>query len=250
MKSPVRPSEREASAWAAVERTTGGRRARIDLDAVLDPTFEGDPSAPLADVLTALRRAIATNPGPRPSDRIFQSGLVRQELEHHALPLRDAVGITEMIDDRLVAALSAIETKAASPSSKAVRIACRWGGRADPRLSPRWHRRLLGRVTGTSDPSRRGSRSLPPVLERMFGGASARGRTWRDDTVLVGDGWIETASGRRRIREDFVTMVLGHVDSDPRVELRLVAIDRSIRLRFESVADPRLRRFWSRWRSV
>ena len=71
-----------------------------------------------------------------------------------------------------------------------------------------------------------------------------------DESIRIGSGWIETASGRRRIREEFVTVVLGHIDQDRRVDVRLISIDRTIRLRFGSIADRRFRRFWTRWRGV
>ena len=154
-----------------------------------------------------------------------------------------------MIDDRYLSALSDLVSKTPVPLTP-VRIACRWGGQADPRISPRWHRRLFSRLT-VSNSSRGGtSAGFPPVLDRMFGKGPSTRRSTSDESIRIGPGWIETASGRRRIREEFVTVVLGHLEQDRRIEVRLISIDRAIRLRFDSIADKRFRRFWTRWRAV
>ncbi len=237
----------DAPGWPEVEAFDGDRRVRVDLEAILALDTQEDPDTPLRETWCALRHAIAANPNPRRRDRAFQSGLLRNEIELHALGLRDRLGITELIDDRYVSALSDPVPDARVPLPP-IRLACRWGGQPDPRISPRWHRRLFSRLTLPL--RRRMGAGFPPVLDRMFGAIPSTERSMGDESIRIGSGWIETASGRRRIREEFVTVVLGHIDQDRRVDVRLISIDRTIRLRFGSIADRRFRRFWTRWRGV
>ena len=239
----------DAPSWPEVEERDGARRVRVDLEAILADDAREDPDSPLQETWSALRHAIAANPNPRRRDRVFQSGLLRNEIELHALGLRDRLGITELIDDRYVSALSDLVSKTPVPLTP-IRLACRWGGQADPRISPRWHRRLFSRLTASSSSRRSTGAGFPPVLDRMFGGGPSTRRSMSDESIRIGPGWIETASGRRRIREEFVTVVLGHLDQDRRIEVRLISIDRAIRLRFESIGDKRFRRFWTRWTAV
>ena len=65
--------------------------------------------------------------------------------------------------------------------------------------------------------------------------------------IKVGRGWLETGSGRRRFASRAITMILRESCDSEAIEVRIVSDARVVRLRFESVDDPRFRAFWIRW---
>jgi len=237
--------EVRADSWADIQTVGAERRMRVDVDRVLDPGASSDRNSPLFETWSSLRRTVGLNLGPGRGDRSFDAGLLRNEVEQHALALQNRFGITEIVDLRHVDALEEMK-HASRVDSTPIRIACRWGGTQAPRTAPRWHRRLLSRMIEFRSNRASSNAGLPPILHNVFGNR-AKNETGNGDSVRVGPGWIETASGRRRRRDEFLTSILGHVDPDPRIEVRLISIERTVRLRFDSVSDQRFQRFWTRW---
>ena len=242
------PDDVRVDSWADIQTIGGERRMRVDIDQILDPRASSDRNSPLFETWTSLRRTVGLNLGPGGSGRSFDAGMLRNEVEQHALELRSRFGITEIVDLRYVDALGET-TRGSRIDSNPIRISCRWGGKPDPRIAPRWHRRLLSRIIDYRSNRASSNAGLPPVLHNVFGNRTSI-EAGNGESVRVGPGWIETASGRRRHRDEFLTSILGHVHPDPRLEVRLISIERTIRLRFDSVSDERFQRFWARWKTT
>ena len=83
-----------------------------------------------------------------------------------------------------------------------------------------------------------GDRSQPAIEEPF---------ALRFGWIKVGRGWLETGSGRRRFASRAITMILRESCDSEAIEVRIVSDARVVRLRFESVDDPRFRAFWIRW---
>ena len=237
--------EVRADSWADIRTVGAERRMRVDVGRVLDPRANADRNSPLFETWSSLRRTVGLNLGPGRGDRSFDAGMLRNDLEQYALALRNRFGITEIVDLRYVDALQEMRD-ASRADSNPIRIPSRWGGTQAPRTAARWHRRLLSRMIEFRSNRASSNAGLPPILRNVFGNR-AKDETGNGDSVRVGPGWIETASGRRRPRDEFLTSILGHVDPDPRIEVRLISIERTVRLRFDSISDQRFQRFWTRW---
>lgn len=254
--------------WCA--RRVGHGRLVLDLDRLLDRSSPLDPAEPWSATWSAIRRRIAVLPGARERADETAAGIVRRGLEDHALAIRGRGAIGEIIDRRLVADLEALDPLNADESSlDPVVIESHWGrtrGSGGGRTWT-WRRRLVAASIGggiaavvgglvlktesaVSTAGLAAAASLP-LLGRRLGTHAVPANPGPDphgsEAIRVGAGWVETGSGRRRHRDDVVTTVLRERDDVDRIEVRLVGVERVVRLRFESVHDPAFRAFWSRW---
>ncbi len=234
--------------WAELDGVAGSNRLLLDLESFLDPSVAIDDTDPLFETWYEMRRVVMTHPAPRRVDRAFRSGLLRNTIEQHTLDLGRKLGVDAIVDRRYAPELRSI-LDGDSASCTPVRLSCRWGGGGvGMRASARgWHRRLLSRFTEPRSSGRNSTTVFPPILNRAFTRKISSTSTLDDESIRIGSGWVETASGRRRTRGELVTTVLGHSDRDRRIEVRLVSIDRTIRLRFDSIMEDRFTSFWTRW---
>lgn len=251
--------------WCASR--VGDGRLLLDLDRLVDRTSPLDPAEPWSNAWSAIRRRIAVLPCARERATATAAGIVRRGIEEHALEIRDHGGIREIVDRRLAASLDALTAEGSSLEPAIVES--HWG---QTRSSGggrtwTWRRRLVAASVGggiaavvgglvlktesTMSTAGLAAAASLPLLGRRLGTHPVPANPGPDphgsEAIRVGAGWVETGSGRRRRREDVVTTVLREGDDSDRIEVRLVGVDRVVRLRFESVDDPAFRAFWSRW---
>ncbi len=243
----------------------------MDLGRFLDARVPLDPNDPCLDTWTTLRRSISVLPGARRHHAATAAGIVRRGLENHAMAMRERLGIDLIVDSRLVHALD--DAADGDPESGIpegpIRMETNWGptrssggGHAST-----WRRRIIAASIGGGVVAVAGGLLIKtesavatagflaaasvPLLGRRFAPEATPANPGPDphgsESVLVGDGWLETGSGRRRLRSNTVTTVMRQSDESARIEVRIIGADRVIRLRFESVEDPTFVAFWSRW---
>lgn len=215
------------------------RRLVLDMDRLCDPDEPIEIDDPLREIWQDVRWRGRCLPGGRLRPRVLWWAVARQLLEERAVACRRTLGVHEVIDAELVAAIDrAAEIVDSEPSTVADPIRMRTRpARVLGRWSGRW-RGLARHVVelGSWTP---GSLHSEPVTT----GADPRS----DEEVLVGPGWVETESGRRRTRSEVVTLVFREPDGADRLDVRLVAVERVVRWRFAGVEDPAFQAFWSRW---
>ncbi len=243
----------------------------MDLGRFLDGRVPLDPNDPCIDTWSSLRRSISVLPGARDHHATIAAGIVRRGLEDHAMAIRERLGIGLIVDSRLVHALNAAAERDQQPEDAdgPIRIETNWGptrssggGHAST-----WRRRIIAASIGGGVAAVAGGLLIKtesavatagfiaaasvPLLGRRLAFDATPTNPGPDphgsELVLVGDGWLETGSGRRRCRRSTVTTVMRQSDDSAQIEVRIVGADRVIRLRFASVEDPTFVAFWSRW---
>lgn len=201
----------------------------VDVDRLLDASVPLDPSIPGFEAWTKIRQTLTVFPFPRGDRRPMAEGVMREDLECHAVELGARCDVWMIIDRRLQRLLpNPSSTRSASHLLPSV-ITTNWTeeeaeGSSRNRWSQFFFRYALGRK-----PKPRPSASR------------------RNENIEVGQGVIRTASGRKRERQDTVTTVFHEPNSSDRIEVRIVGMDRVVRLRFDSRRDPRFQIFWPRW---
>ena len=256
----------------AETRFDGPRRIlSVDLPRLSDPDRDLPCRADgLGEVWSEIRRTLEIFPVPRHGNRrLVAAGLVREGIERQALMLFDRFGIDEIVDRRLQSDLDRIPAGPAADAPDAVTFDTGWGGQRRPdgkgvAGSERFWACAMGLLgllllAMIAMSARLGSMltvaggtalAAMPLLQVRLNRRttpSGRPRPFGNERVKVGRGWIETASGRRRRRDQVVTSVLRQSEDDERIEVRIVGANRVVRFRFESVTDHRFVEFWRRW---
>lgn len=263
-------SSRRRIVASALGRLLDCGRFELDFPSLTNGTVPIRDDAPGRDAWASIRHKVAVLPGARRHASATTAGIIRRSIEEHAIELRERLGLREIVDRRLAFDLDDIVDRERCPDDKTVVIRSRWGRTraSGGRRRFGWRRSLVAASIGgllaavLGDALLRGE--SPASLAGLFGLASSWGFLGgRFDTatvpsnpgpdphgsevVKVGRGWIETGSGRRRHRQDMVTTVAFESDASERIEVRIVGVERVVRLRFDSLADPDFRAFWSRW---
>lgn len=205
-----------------------GGRLLVDVDQMLDASTALDASALGFDEWKRIRQTLTVFPFPRGDCRPMAEGVIREELERHAVELGRRDGILMIIDRRLERLLpDPSATGSASHLLPSV-INTNWTeelpAASSSRLAQFFARHVFGRKP-----------QAPPSASR------------RNERIEVGLGVIRTESGRTRRRQETVTMVFHEPNSSDRIEVRIVGLDRVVRMRFDSRRDPRFQVFWPRW---
>lgn len=252
-------------------RFDGPRRIlSLDLQALTDLSRPISQDAVLHSIWYSIRQTIEIFPIPRHGHRqAVAAGIVRQEIESHAIAMLDADGVDEIVDRRLESALAAIPAGPASGEQEVVSMETGWGPRRRPdgRMArSQWPWAML--ISGATGLVIFGVLLLLAKLESALVLASGitlasipmiqtrlqrseqlprRADPFGSETIKVGRGWLETASGRRRRRDEVVTMVFRESENNQRIEVRIIGPTRVVRLRFESLQDLRFVEFWRRW---
>jgi hypothetical protein len=201
----------------------------VNVDRLLDFSVPLAPSIPGFEAWTKLRQTLTVFPFPRGDWRPMAEGVMREDMECHAVEIGACADVSMIIDRRLQRLLpDPSSTRSASHLLPSV-IQTNWTeeeaeGASRNRWSQFFFRHALGRKP-----------KLRPSASR------------RNENIEVGLGVIRTASGRKRERQDTVTMVFHEPNSSDRIEVRIVGMDRVVRLRFDSRRDPRFQIFWPRW---
>ncbi len=203
-------------------------RLLVDVDRLLEKSVILDPAAPGFDEWMRIRQTLTVFPFPRGDRRPMAEGVIREELERHAVELGRRCEIRMIVDRRLERLIPDSEATGSASHLLPAVIKTNWG--EDPTVLPgnRWSRFFSRHVLG---------RRSPPTPSA----------TRRNEAIEVGPGSIRTESGRERSRQSTVTMVFHEPNSSDRIEVRIVGMDRVIRLRFDSRRDPRFQIFWPRW---
>ena len=241
----------------------------------LDVEHLADPRKPLLDrdqsdpIWSSIRRTLRIFPSPRHGNRrSVMAGIVRQEIERHGLELLEAAGITRVVDRRLENHLAMIPA-GSGHTDDIYDFETGWSPprRHDGHVSSRISIRRLGRAAVLGVAIMAGLLALTKIESVLasaglalatalpfvrIGRRSARNESrptpvFGSERVRVGRGWIETSSGRRRRSEQVLTTVMKESETCDRIEVRIIGATRVIRLRFESVVDPRFVGFWRRW---
>ena len=241
----------------------------------LDVEQLADPRRTLADrdlddpIWASIRRTLEIFPSPRHGNRrAVLAGIVRQEVERHGLALMETAGISRVVDRRLVDGLSMIPRES-GPAEDVFELDTGWSsprnhhGQAPASDSIRRLRRAAilgtGLVAGflvlikletilvTAGLAAATAIPFARLPRRPARNKSRPTPAFGSERVRVGRGWIETGSGRRRRREQVLTTVMKESDSSDRIEVRIIGDTRVIRMRFESLEEPRFIEFWRRW---
>lgn len=252
-------------------RFDGPRRIlSLDLQALTDLSRPISKDAAFHSTWSSIRRTIEIFPIPRHGNRqAVAAGIVRQEIECHAITLLETNGVDEIVDRRLESDLGVILAGPASGDQEVIQMETGWGPRRRPDgraggLHWPWAM-LISSATGLvifgvlvlmakleSALALAGGVTLAviPVIQARVHRPEdlpLRPTPFGSETIKVGRGWLETASGRRRRRDEVVTMVFRESESDQRIEVRIIGPTRVVRLRFESLHDHRFVEFWRRW---
>ena len=267
-------TEVDSGAWTdqsfTRSRFEGPRRIlSLDMETLADlqrPVPKHEASDP---IWSSIRQAIEIFPVPRHGNReAVAAGVARQQIECHAMTLFETEGVDEIVDRRLESDLGSIPAGPATGDDEVISMETGWGPRRRPdgreaRSQPRVTM-LISAVTGLMV---FGALLLLAKLESALALAGGTLAAWPliqtriqrsvshppkrlpfgSETIKVGRGWIETASGRRRRRDDVVTTVFQESETDRRLEVRIIGPTRVVRLRFESIQDVRFVEFWRRW---
>ena len=252
-------------------RFEGPRRIlSLDMETLADlqrPMPKHDASDP---IWSSIRQAIEIFPVPRHGNReAVAAGIARQQIECHAMTLFETEGVDEIIDRRLEADLGSIPAGPAAGDDEVISMETGWGPRRRPDGREARSRRpvtmLISAVTGLvligallllakleSALALAGGATLAvlPLIQTRIQRTEShppKPLPFGSETIKVGRGWIETASGRRRRRDDVVTTVFQESETDRRLEVRIIGPTRVVRLRFESIQDVRFVEFWRRW---
>lgn len=268
-------TEGDSGAWTdqsfTRSRFEGPRRIlSLDMETLADlqrPMPKHDASDP---IWSSIRQAIEVFPVPRHGNReAVAAGVARQEIECHAMTLFETEGVDEIVDRRLESDLGSIPAGPATGDDEVISMETGWGPRRRPDgREARSRRRVTMLISAVTGLVVFGALLLLAKLESALalagGGTLAawpliHARIQRSEshppkplpfgseTIKVGRGWIETASGRRRRRDDVVTTVFLESETDRRLEVRIIGPTRVVRLRFESIQDVRFVEFWRRW---
>lgn len=243
------------------------RRLVVDLQTLTDTSTSLDARDPLTATWREVRRRILVVPGPRDRHQAVAAGIVRNAIEDHALDLRRDHAVREIVDAAVASDLDRVSATTGSEDDVQEPVTMVTSIRSVTRiLTPTAGRGMVAASVGGGVLALLGG-----VLVRPEASVSAAGvlvaamplawrrrergprrpmfdRAGRDrERIEVGPGWIRTDSGRRRCRDEVVTTVLRSRVDSPWIEVRLVGLDRVVRLRFNSVDDPAFRAFWIRW---
>ncbi len=206
----------------------GHGRLLVDVGHLLEKSVILDPSAPGFDEWMRIRQTLTVFPFPRGDRRPMAEGVIREELERHAVELGRRCEINMIVDRRLERLLPESESTGSASHLLPASINTNWGEDSEDSSGNRWSRFFSRHVLGR--------KAVPaPSANR------------RNEQIEVGLGKIRTESGRERLRQNTVTMAFHEPNSSDRIEVRIVGMDRVIRLRFDSRRDPRFQVFWPRW---
>ena len=213
---------------SAIAWQVDGGRLLVDVDQLLDASIALDASAPGFDEWKRIRETVTVFPFPRGDRRPMAEGIIREELERHAVKLGRHDGISMIIDRRLERLLpDSSDSGSASHLLPSV-IETNWTDELLAASENRFARFFSQYVLGKKP-------QVSPSASR------------RNEKIEVGLGVIRTESGRTRRRQETLTMVFHEPNSSDRIEVRIVGEDRVVRIRFDSRRDPRFQAFWPRW---
>ena len=241
----------------------------LDLERLADPHRELSGADRIDPIWTAIRRTLRIFPSPRHGNRrAVLSGIARQEIERHGLELLEKEGVVRIVDRRLERILSRIPADSVL-TDEVVEFETGWSAprRHDGHASSARSMLRLGRAallgiafiivalaltrieSMLTTAGLTFAAMLPFIRPKRRPGRNISRPTpvFGSERVRVGRGWIETGSGRRRRSEEVLTTVMRESDSCDRVEVRIIGSSRVIRMRFDSVDDPRFVSFWERW---
>ena len=246
----------------------GGATLCVDVAGLADSSRPLRSNDGLESIWSEIRRTIDVFPSPRHGRRAeFRTGIARRKLEEHANELRQEAEVDLVLDRTLVGRVAGISTVEGAQHPTSLRTGWSAPRRSDGRASTDWPTKrstCLGVVgililvaafvallfdalvvhAGLAT-----SALLPLGRARMID-RSRRSRNrslFGSEWIKVGRGWLETGSGRRRFASRAITMILRESCDSEAIEVRIVSDARVVRLRFESVDDPRFRAFWIRW---
>jgi hypothetical protein len=203
-------------------------RLLVDVGQIIEPSAVLDPSIPGFAEWMKIRQTLTVFPFPRGNRTPMAEGVVREELECHAVELGRRCDIRMIVDRRLERLLpDASALRSAGHLLPSV-INTNWTEELPHPSKNRWSKFFSQQVLGRKQ-------KVPPSASR------------RNERIEVGLGVIRTESGRQRERQSTVTMVFHEPNSSDRIEVRIVGLDRVVRLRFDSRRDPRFQIFWPRW---
>ncbi|MDG2021335.1 MAG: hypothetical protein P8J59_05250 [Phycisphaerales bacterium] len=222
-RGAVSGAEVPAIAWRV-----GDGRLLVDVGSLLEKSAILDPSAPGFDEWMRIRQTLTVFPFPRGDRRPMAEGVIREELERHAVELGRRCEINMIVDRRLERLLPESESTGSASHLLPASIKTNWGEDPQSASGNRWSRFFARHVMGRKP-------------------APAPSASRRNEQIEVGLGKIRTESGRERLRQNTVTMAFHEPNSSDRIEVRIVGLDRVIRLRFDSRRDPRFQMFWPRW---
>ncbi len=212
-----------------------GKRLLVDMDRWCGLGFEADPDELLHETCRSLRLRASVLPGGRAERSTVRWAIARQLLEEQAFALRQRFGIREIIDAGLVGALDHLA--ASRDASGEPSIIMTNPARLLRRRPGQWHRLASRLSSGRPWPS-----EAAGVVDHTLSADSRR-----REILDIGDGWVESTSGRRRQRDDLVTLVCREPGGTGRVDVRLVGVERIMSLRFRGLDDEAFETFWARW---
>lgn len=213
---------------SAIAWQVGGGRLLVDVDQLLDASTALDASAPGFDEWKRIRETLTVFPFPRGDRRPMAEGVIREELERHAFELGRRDGISMIIDRRLERLLPDSSASGSASHLLPSVINTNWTEELPAASGNRWAQSFARFVLGRE----------PQVSPSA---------SCRNERIEVGMGVIRTESGRKRLRQETITMIFHEPNSSDRIEVRIVGVDRVVRVRFDSRRDPRFQVFWPRW---
>ncbi len=212
-----------------------GDRLSIDMDRLCVAESSSADDGLLGDLITTMTWRSAMLPGGRVPRTSVRWAIARQLFEERAFELRNRHGVCEIVDAGLQSGIDRIvagDARSAAPTiimTNPARLLERRPGRI---------RRLAHRVSEAKPWGRAHRIDVEhPVAPGVRG----------TEYVDLGDGWLETDSGNRRHRRDTVTLLFREPGTTGRLDVRVVGVERILRLRFTGIEHPAFVRFWSRW---
>ena len=246
----------------------GGATLCVDVAGLADSSRPLRSNDGLESIWSEIRRTIDVFPSPRHGRREeFRTGIARRKLEEHANELRQEAEVDLVLDRTLVGRVAGISTVEGAQHPTSLRTGWSAPRRSDGRASTDWpttRSTCLGVVgililvaafvallfDALVVHAGLATSALLPLGRAKVIDRSRRSRNrslFGSEWIKVGRGWLETGSGRRRFASRAITMILRESYDSEAIEVRIVSDARVVRLRFESVDDPRFRAFWIRW---
>lgn len=246
----------------------GGATLCVDVAGLADSSRPLRSNDGLESIWSEIRRTIDVFPSPRHGRRAeFRTGIARRKLEEHANELRQEAEVDLVLDRTLVGRVAGISTAEGAQHPTSLRTGWSAPRRSDGRASTDWpttRSTCLGVVgililvaafvallfDALVVHAGLATSALLPLGRARVIDRSRRSRNrslFGSEWIKVGRGWLETGSGRRRFASRAITMILRESCDSESIEVRIVSDARVVRLRFESVDDPRFRAFWIRW---
>ena len=212
-----------------------GTRLLIDMDRWCARGFTPDADELLGEMCLGFRLRAAVLPGGRDEKSSVRWAIARQVIEEQAFALRSRFGVREIVDASLVRSLDRLCDVTEHPNEPSIIM-------TNPaRLLRRRPGHLRRLVRGFFDERSHASGSRGPGQPATPMDPDA------NEVYDFGDGWVAPGSGRRRRRNEVVTLVFREPGDTGRVDIRIVCTERVMRLRFQGIDDRAFEAFWGRW---